>query len=58
LIIKPFLGNKAGPTRNEVLSRAVEHGADQPMAALPTQISDAGLEGAVERSQGNCAQVQ
>ena len=25
LIIKPFLGNKQGPTRNEVLSRAVEH---------------------------------
>jgi anaerobic magnesium-protoporphyrin IX monomethyl ester cyclase len=58
LIIKPFLGNKAGPTRNEMLSRAVEHGEQQDMAALLTQISDAGLEAAVERSQGNCAQVQ
>jgi radical SAM superfamily enzyme YgiQ (UPF0313 family) len=58
LIIKPFLGNKAGPTRNEVLSRAVEHGAQKDMAALLTQIPDAGLEAAVERSQGNCGQVQ
>jgi len=27
LIVKPFLGQKQGPTKNEVLSRAVEHGA-------------------------------
>jgi radical SAM superfamily enzyme YgiQ (UPF0313 family) len=57
LIIKPFLGNKAGPTRNEVLSRAVEHGADKDMAALLTQIPDAGLEGGVEGPQGNGVQV-
>ena len=28
LIVKPFLGAGRGPTKNEVLSRAVEHGAD------------------------------
>ena len=25
LIVKPFMGKKQGPTKNEVLSRAVEH---------------------------------
>jgi len=28
LIVKPFLGNKQGPTKNEVLSRAVEQPGD------------------------------
>jgi anaerobic magnesium-protoporphyrin IX monomethyl ester cyclase len=58
LIIKPFLGNKAGPTCNEVLSRAVEHGPEKDMAALLTQISHAGIEAAVERSQSNSVQVR
>jgi len=34
------------------------HGAQKDMAALLTQICDAGLEAAVKGSQGNCAQVQ
>ncbi|MFN8625108.1 MAG: radical SAM protein [Candidatus Binatia bacterium] len=40
LIIKPFLGAQRGPTANEVLSRAVEHGAQKDAAALLTRVSD------------------
>jgi len=40
LIIKPFFGAKQGPTKNEVLSRAVEHGAQKDAAALLTRVSD------------------
>jgi hypothetical protein len=40
LIIKPFLGAKRGPTKNEVLSRAVEHGAQKDAAAHLTRVSD------------------
>ena len=47
LIIKPFLGNQAGPTQNEVLSRAVEHGARKDAAAKLTQVSDALLQSAI-----------
>ena len=42
LIIKPFLGNKQGPTKNEVLSRAVEHQAMKDAAAEFTTLPDAG----------------
>ena len=44
LIVKPFLGNKRGPTKNEVLSRAVEHGAAKDAAARLTQTEDGGLK--------------
>jgi anaerobic magnesium-protoporphyrin IX monomethyl ester cyclase len=40
LLIKPFLGNKQGPTKNEVLSRTVEHGALKDAAAQLTQVAD------------------
>ena len=40
LIIKPFLGQKQGATRNEVLTRAVEHGAFKDAAAEMTTIPD------------------
>ena len=40
LIIKPFLGAKRGSTKNEVLSRAVELGAQKDAAALLTRVSD------------------
>jgi radical SAM superfamily enzyme YgiQ (UPF0313 family) len=40
LIIKPFLGAKRGATKNEMLSRAVEHGAQKDAAALLTRVSD------------------
>jgi anaerobic magnesium-protoporphyrin IX monomethyl ester cyclase len=44
LIVKPFLGATRGPTRNETLSRSVEHGARKDVAAQLTQESDAVLE--------------
>jgi len=44
LIVKPFLGQKHGPTPNETLSRAVEHGAVKDAAATLTQVADEGLE--------------
>src|SRR5574337_1414650 len=40
LIVKPFLGAKRGATTNEVLSRAVEHGAQKDAAAVLTRVSD------------------
>ena len=47
LIIKPFLGNKRGPTKNEVLSRAVEHPAMKDAAAELTTRPDAPFENVV-----------
>ena len=40
LIIKPFLGNQRGPTKNEVLTRSVEHGAAKDAAAYLTRVDD------------------
>jgi radical SAM superfamily enzyme YgiQ (UPF0313 family) len=51
LIVKPFLGSKQGPTPNEVLSRAVEHGALKDAAAHLTQVSDAILQRVDEASR-------
>jgi radical SAM superfamily enzyme YgiQ (UPF0313 family) len=48
LIVKPFLGNKRGPTKNEVLSRAVEHPAMKEAAASLTNVPDALLENVVQ----------
>ena len=47
LIIKPFLGQKQGPTRNEVFSRSVEHGALKDAAARLTTVADASLKEAI-----------
>ncbi|HEU4343273.1 MAG TPA: radical SAM protein [Candidatus Binatia bacterium] len=44
LIIKPFLGKKRGLTRNEILSRAVEHQMLKDAAANLTNVPDAMLE--------------
>ncbi len=58
LIIKPFLGQKRGPTRNESLSRAVEHGALKDAAAKLTTIPDVSLQEAIERpATGDAAPV-
>ena len=38
--IKPFLGQKQGPTKNEMLSRAVEHRALKDAAAKFTTLPD------------------
>ena len=47
LIIKPFLGRKQGATKNEMLSRAVEHGALKDAAANLTTLPDELLEDAI-----------
>jgi hypothetical protein len=41
LIVKPFLGNKQGPTKNEVLSRAIEYPAMKDAAGDFTNLPDA-----------------
>jgi radical SAM superfamily enzyme YgiQ (UPF0313 family) len=41
LIVKPFLGQRQGPTNNEMLSRSVEHGNLKDRAAEFTTVSDA-----------------
>ncbi len=48
LLIKPFLGKKAGSTRAENLSRAVEHQEMKDAAAELTRLSDEDLEEAVQ----------
>ena len=48
LIVKPFTGKKQGPTKNEVLSRAVEHRTLKDNAAELTNVPDALLERAIE----------
>jgi len=44
MLVKPFLGKKAGQTKAEVLSRAVEHEKLMSDAAALTQVPDASLE--------------
>ena len=52
LIIKPFLGQKRGPTQNEVLSRAVEHGARKDAAASLTRVPEASLDAVISAAAG------
>jgi len=49
LLAKPFIGQKRGATKAEVLSRAVEHGRLKDAAARLTQVPDAVLD-AVEHA--------
>jgi anaerobic magnesium-protoporphyrin IX monomethyl ester cyclase len=58
LISKPFLGNQSGPTKNEVLSRAVEHGAFKDAAAHLTQVSAAELDRLMRTSQVERLRIQ
>ncbi len=58
LIVKPFLGARRGPTKNEVLSRAVEHRALKDAAANLTQLSDAVLEHVRKESQMERGRLQ
>jgi len=51
LIVKPFLGSGQGPTKSEVLSRAVEHGAMKDAAADLTQVSDVLLDRVMRESR-------
>jgi len=58
LIVKPFLGARSGPTRNEVLSRAVEHPALKDAAAELTRVSDDVLEQVAIESRAERARIQ
>jgi hypothetical protein len=58
LIVKPFLGARRGPTRNEVLSRAVEHPALKDEAASLTCVADDELESIVRQSRAERQRIQ
>jgi anaerobic magnesium-protoporphyrin IX monomethyl ester cyclase len=58
LIVKPFLGVKKGPTRNEVLSRAVEHPALKDAAADLTQVADDMLVRVMNESRSERLRIQ
>ena len=58
LIIKPFLGQKKGATKAEVLSRAVEHAEMKDAAALLTQLSDDMLHDVLEASRVERRRIQ
>ena len=58
LLVKPFLGKKAGYTKAEVISRAVEHGDEKSAAADMTLLADAALEHAIRESRAERARIQ
>lgn len=58
LILKPFLGQKKGATKAEVLSRAVEHADMKDAAAQFTHLSDDLLQQVLEASRAERARIQ
>jgi radical SAM superfamily enzyme YgiQ (UPF0313 family) len=58
LILKPFLGQKKGATRAEVLSRAVEHADMKDAAAQLTQLADEFLYNVLEASREERLRIQ
>ncbi len=58
LIAKPFLGQKKGATKAEVLSRAVEHADMKDAAAKLTQMTDEMLHDVLEASRVERARIQ
>jgi hypothetical protein len=58
LVIKPFLGKKAGPTNAEVVSRAVEHAEAKSAAADLTSVPDDALELAIAGSKAERARLR
>jgi anaerobic magnesium-protoporphyrin IX monomethyl ester cyclase len=58
LIAKPFLGQKKGATKAEVLSRAVEHAEMKDAAAQLTQLSDEMLHNVLEESIAERRRIQ
>ncbi len=58
LIIKPFLGQKRGATKAEVLSRAVEHADMKDAAAQLTQMTDEMLHNVMEESRLERLRIQ
>jgi radical SAM superfamily enzyme YgiQ (UPF0313 family) len=58
LIIKPFVGQKKGATKAEVLSRAVEHAEMKDAAAHLTQLTDEMLHDVLEASRLERLRIQ
>jgi anaerobic magnesium-protoporphyrin IX monomethyl ester cyclase len=58
LIVKPFLGQKKGATKAEVLSRAVEHAEMKDAAAQLTQLNDEMLHNVLEESIAERRRIQ
>jgi radical SAM superfamily enzyme YgiQ (UPF0313 family) len=58
LIVKPFLGVKRGPTRNEVLSRAIEHPTLKDSAADLTLVADDLLLHVMNESRAERLRIQ
>ncbi|HEY6085687.1 MAG TPA: radical SAM protein [Nitrospira sp.] len=58
LIVKPFLGQKKGATKAEVLSRAVEHSDMKDAAAQLTQMTDDMLHDVLEASRMERLRIQ
>jgi radical SAM superfamily enzyme YgiQ (UPF0313 family) len=58
LILKPFLGQKKGATRAEVVSRAVEHADMKDAAAQLTQLADEWLHNVLEVSREERVRIQ
>lgn len=58
LLMKPFLGQKKGATKAEVLSRAVEHGAMKEAAADLTHLSDEVLAHVLQESRAERQRIQ
>jgi radical SAM superfamily enzyme YgiQ (UPF0313 family) len=58
LIMKPFLGQKKGATKAEVLSRAVEHAEMKEAAAQLTQMTDDMLHNVLNESRAERLRIQ
>jgi radical SAM superfamily enzyme YgiQ (UPF0313 family) len=58
LLFKPFLGQKQGATKAEVISRAVEHADLKDDAAAMTQFADEALDHAIRESRAERARIQ
>jgi anaerobic magnesium-protoporphyrin IX monomethyl ester cyclase len=58
LLLKPFMGQKKGATKAEVLSRAVEHADMKDAAAQLTQVADDLLHNVFEASRLERLRIQ
>jgi radical SAM superfamily enzyme YgiQ (UPF0313 family) len=58
LLIKPFIGQRKGATKAEVLSRAVEHGDLKEAAAQLTQLTDDILARVIKESNAERLRIQ
>ncbi len=58
LIVKPFLGARSGPTKNETLSRAVEHDTRKEAAAELTRMDDSVIEHVLAESLAERIRLQ